>query len=293
MRDYAAALLAASFVACTPPAATPTPPVTPAKPAAAVPEWLRGTWIRNSVVTPGEPWPAMLVHYVQTDGLFGDVRVLTDRSAIGGATSFADLSDEQLKRMVWQTGFIGAASVTGDRSTWQHELDFHSSTKPDSASVSNVANRMEERAFDGSFVEHWFRITPADGRFLVARVDTDGALVRALVVAGDHFVYGRARRTPLPAGTSLFAFIESDAPREAKIAALDAEFSYGTIRGGALPWQIMYSTLPWREGTTVEALADFTVDASGALTAAAPWRITSNTFAADDLRVLFDRGRRR
>lgn len=96
-----------------------------------------------------------------------------------------------------------------------------------------------------------------------------------LVVAGDHFVYARARAKELPKDTSLRDFVKGSATREDKLAALDCELSFGLVRLGSVPWQVVYSTLPSREGKTVEALPDKT------------WTVEADTFTPEEHELIF------
>jgi hypothetical protein len=77
-------------------------------------------------------------------------------------------------------------------------------------------------------------------------------------------------------------------PREALIAYLDCEISYGTTRG----WQVERSTLPWRQGQRL-ALADrIAIDAAGHPAPRAPgdgeaWSFPVVDLAPGELRALF------
>ena len=73
---------------------------------------------------------------------------------------------------------------------------------------------------------------------------------------------------------------------------LDCELSYGTLRSGRLPWEIRFSTLPWREGRCVNFPNEIKVDPHGLpipriLTKG--WSVPISPFAHDDLTALFPR----
>jgi hypothetical protein len=97
----------------------------------------------------------------------------------------------------------------------------------------------------------------------------------------------------LPAAASLDALIATThATRSEIIAYLDCELSVGRIRGGSTPWEIQYSTLPWREARHLD-FAD-RIRAGGSLGGLAPlvdagetWTVPVKTLSSDDLAALF------
>lgn len=283
MRALVLAILAAS---CTPRPPAPAPAASPQLPA-----WLTGAWQREWIRAGGVTKNTLAVRYVQTPYWFGDVRIPTDRPRIT-AGSLAELGDAELRSLANQRGFFGYTTVAGDVSTWHHEIDYQPRrSRPDTGRISRLGtSSMLEEGLDGSFVEQWWSLASGDGRFLTVRVMRAGRLDRMLVVAGDHFLYARNRASDLPAADSLTA-LAAAASREQLLAYLDCELSYGIVHGGSVPWQIVHSTLPWREGTHLAFVDAFTVDAAGALVAPAAggetWTIPINTLAPDDLRVLF------
>src|SRR6185295_7932554 len=136
-----------------------------------------------------------------------------------------------------------------DVATWTSELNFQPpSDELDTARLVRLGERrVDEHALDGSFVEHWWRVSDGDARFLAIETRRNRRLERFLVVAGDHFVYARNRKSDLPRAESLRKLFEQTTPgRDQMIAMLDCEVSYGLVRGGSRAWQIVSSTLPWR-----------------------------------------------
>ena len=148
---------------------------------------------------------------------------------------------------------------------------------------------MFEHALDESYVESWSALGGGDGPFLAVKVAHGDRVDRLLAVAGDHFIYARARAAALPAADSITdAIATTHATREAIIGFLDCEISYGSTRG----WHIVHSTLPWQEGKRLAFVDRIAVDASGrpvatAAEAGEAWSFPLNTFAAADLRALF------
>ena len=216
----------------------------------APPEWMRGVWTRDWIERKGVRSNTLTVHYLQTPTLYGDMRVPVSRPSFANATSFGDLTDAELLALAKQRGFTGHVTAAGDSITWQHEIDFQPRDGDvDIGRVEHVGRgQMYEHALDNSYTESWTAVASGDDAFLVVRVERGGRLDRTLLVAGDHFVYIRNRAVDLPKARSLDSLIASThATREQIISYLDCEFSSGTVRSGAVPWEIHASTLPWRE----------------------------------------------
>jgi hypothetical protein len=255
-----------------------------------------GAWQRDWISRHGGARDASVtVRYVQTPSVFGDVRIRGDRPELAGAASFADLSDDQLLALAKQNGFAGYTTIDGANATWHHEIDFQPSDE--SADIGRIEpagdGKMFEHALDGSYVESWSALGGAERPFLAVKVARGDRVDRLLAVAGDHFVYARARPTALPTADSITAAIaRTGATREAIIGFLDCEISYGNTRG----WQIIRSTLPWQEGKRLAFVDRIVIDASGLPAPAAAeaeanaegdWSFPVNTFAAAELRALF------
>ena len=258
-----------------------------------LPVWLLGVWSREWIERKGSRTSPLTVRYLQTPHAFGDVRIPLDRPRLA-ASSFADLTDEELRSLARQRGFIGHTTTDGLIATWHHELDFQPpDTSTDIGRLEPASpSRMYEHALDSSYTEHWASLTSGDGRFLTVRVERGGRLDRMLLVAGDHFIYARNRARDLPAAESIDALIgTTHATRGQMIEYLDCEMSVGRIRGGAVPWEIQFSTLPWRERRHLDFVDRIGLSPSGV---PAPrgepgetWTVPTNTVSAGDLGVWF------
>ena len=225
---------------------------------------MRGVWTRDWIERKGVRSNTLTVHYLQTPTLYGDMRVPMSRASFGSATSFADASDAQLLEFAKQRGFTGQVTAAGDSITWQHEIDFQPPDGDvDIGRVEHMSRgQMYEHALDSSYTESWTSVASGDDAFLVIRVERGGRLDRTLLVAGDHFMYIRNRPVDLPTARSLDGLIATThATREQIIAFLDCEFSSGTVRSGAVPWEIHASTLPWRERQHLDFADEITVSA--------------------------------
>jgi len=276
--------IACCLVACARPAAHHDSVMTIHVPTGA---WQRD-WIRRHG---GAPDHGVTVRYVQTPSVFGDVRIPTDRPSVSHATSFADLSDAELAALAKQSGFAGFTTVDGANATWHHEIDFQPAGGGDDIGRIEPAGdgQMLEHALDASYVESWSAIGRDGGKFFAVKLARGGRVDQLLAVAGEHFVYARARTTELPAGASLSdAIARMHMTRETIIAYLDCEISYGTVHG----WQIEHSTLPWQEGKRLAFADRIAIDAQGqpaarTISAGEAWSFPVNTLAVAELRALF------
>ncbi|HEU4726660.1 MAG TPA: hypothetical protein VFT22_02190 [Kofleriaceae bacterium] len=253
--------------------------------------WQRD-WIRRGG---GAPDARVTVRYVQTPSAFGDLRIPADRPDLSRATSLAELSDEQLAALAHQNGFAGFTTIDGANATWHHEIDFQpAGDGPDVGRIEPAGQgRMFEHALDDSYVESWSALGGGGGATFAARVERAGRVDQLLAVAGEHFVYARARPVPLPPGESISALIASGHPaRDTVIAYLDCEISYGTTRG----WRIERSTLPWQQGKRLGFADRIAIDAEGRSTPRAVaegerWSFPATGSAAGELRAMFTAGR--
>jgi hypothetical protein len=254
-----------------------------------------GVWQREWIRRHNGPSDrSVTVRYVQTPSVFGDLRIPEDRPDVGGATSLADLSDDQLLLLAKQNGFAGVATMAGLNATWKHEIDFQpADPAPDVGRIEPAGEgNMLEHALDGSYVERWTFVPrvagPEAGAFAV-RVVRDEHTTQLLAVAGQRFLYARARSRALPAGTSLTEIITRVKPgRDFVIAWLDCEVSYGITHG----WWIEYSTLPWQQGKRLPFADLIAIGTDGQPYVKAPspgeqWTFPVNTLPPDELVAMF------
>jgi hypothetical protein len=280
-----------------------------------LPSKLLGVWTREWIRRPGvaiqDPNAVQnspqLVRYLQTPKFFGDMRYPVDRPDFSRAKSFDDLSDEDLRILATQQGFVGFTTVvpgSGPVGTsqsasgpvtveWHRQMDFEPPTaNRDIGRLEFLSkDQMNESGLDDSYTEHWVSITNGEDQFFVVRVARQGRLDRMLLVAGDQFYYGRNRPKDLPAAPS-FDSLMTGASRSQMIDYLDFELSVGRIRGGAVPWEIQYSTLPWREGKPLEFINSIRVNSSTnqvdlRVEDGDTWTIPVNTLDPMDLKLFF------
>jgi hypothetical protein len=262
---------------------------------AAVPPWLRGVWTRDWIQEGRAKSNTLDVHYLQTPTYFADIRIPKDRTRFPNAKSFVDLTDQQLRLLARQNGFTGLTTTSGAVATWNHDIQFQPSDgAPDRGRLERIAPaRMHEHGLDGSYIESWKSTTGGNGHFLVIRVERAGRLLRTLVVVGNQFAYVRNRAMDLPAAASFEALVDSTKASRAQIEEyLDCEFSVGRVRGGSVPWEIVQSTLPWREGRHLDFIEKIAAVEGG--TRLAPravgddeWTVPVNTLMAREIGELF------
>ena len=259
-----------------------------------LPSWLPGVWTREWIERRGVRTDLFDVHFLQTPTLFGDVRLPRTRPAFSHARSFADLTDDELLQLAKQRGFAGTTTAAGALATWHHEIDFQPpDTSVDIGRLERIDDtHMYEYAPDGSYIESWRSISRGNGRFLAVRLERGGRLDRVLLVAGDHFLYVRNRSSDLPIAQSLDSLIAATRATRAQIVEyLDCEFSAGRVRGGAVPWEIQQSTLPWREERHLDFVDSVSVSDADSLVprvaATERWSVPVNTLSRSDLLALF------
>jgi hypothetical protein len=279
-------------------AAAPAETVPPSHAQPMVPSWLYGLWQREWIEEGAVRSNTLDVHYLQTPSFFGDVRIPRDRPDPGSARSFADLSDQELHALAKQWAFAGPITLVGSTATWHHQIDFQPPDgEEDVGRLKLLAGRrVHETGLDGSYTESWKSMADGDGRFLVVQTEREGRPQRLLLVAGDYFVFARNRAQDLPKAASLEALIASSHPSRAQMVEyLDCEFSFGRVRGASVAWEILRSTLPWREGHRLEFVDELEVVTEGNRvrprnSAAERWTVPINTLSAADLLEMFPAG---
>lgn len=268
-----------------------------------VPSWITASWERLWVINnnQGPPENTVNVRNIQTPTLFGDCRIPKDRPAFPNAHSLADLSNAELTTLYPQEGFAGYTTTEGYIITWHHEIDY----QPPDGSID--IGRFEilggrnvlEHGVQASYLEHWWRLEDAGGYFLGIKVMRNQGhgqqrVHEILSVAGDHFIYARNRAFDLPMANNLADLIKKEKyTRKQILAVLDCEVSHGFVLGGRQPWEVQFSTLPFKENKPLEFAQRIQVDPrTGQLTERklAPdliWSVPINTLGIEDLLVLF------
>lgn len=268
-----------------------------------VPSWITASWERLWVINnnQGPPTNTVNVRNIQTPTLFGDCRIPKDRPSFPKAKSLDDLSDKELETLYPQEGFSGYTTTEGYVITWHHEIDY----QPPDGSID--IGRFEilggrnvyEHGVQASYLEHWWRLEEPGTYFLGVKTmrnlgKNQQRVHEVFSVAGDHFIYARNRAFDLPMANSMADLIKKEKYKRKQILAiLDLEVSHGFVLGGRVPWEVQFSTLPFKENKPLDFASQIVVDPkSGQLSpkSAAPdliWSFPINTLDVEDLLVLF------
>jgi len=221
-------------------------------PSGQVPRSLCGLWQRLSLETPDAPRDTTTrVFWLQTPTLFADIRVPSLRAVRRDRTRLDEYACDELAVLAQQDGFAGRTALDGALCRWEREVTFQPPTGvPDEGRLTFQGEEIVEDGVHLSYRERWRRVPGSLGDWCAWRGD-DG---RYLVAAGDWFLFVRPRREArLETAASLLHLGAARSNcRDGLIALLDFEISLGRRRGADAPWRIELSTLPFREGCSLE-----------------------------------------
>lgn len=231
---------------------TPEPPAP-----ATVPDWLCGLWRRRSIrFADGRHDATSRVYWLQSASTFADIRIPADRPPVGGRETLGALRDAELLALTRQGGFAGWTELHGNRCRWHRQVDFQPpSGVPDEGILQRGDGLLVEEGVHEPYLEIWEAVDcgppPAERALAHARAVAAAARGR-LVTAGNVFVFVRDRRPPLTRAADLTALATTAGlRRDTLLTLLDCEISLGRCAGGAVPWEITLSTLPFRQGQSL------------------------------------------
>lgn len=92
------------------------------------------------------------------------------------------------------------------------------------------------------------------------RPDRAATWQASLVIAGDYFIYSQNRPIALPSAETLTDCLTSPVALQTQQDYLSCEISFGLCRSGQIPWEIVRSTIPWREGAALWSSLDLVID---------------------------------
>lgn len=222
-----------------------------------VPPQYHGVWQRLSLEHAGGTDTSTRVFWLQTPVLHGDLRIPADRPAYAGKESLTDFSREELGQLARQQGFAGVTRVQGEQCEWLRHIDFQPRTgSRDIGRMQFDGEQVVEEGVLNPYKEVWERLPDSKGQVVAYRFaeEQSGSLEYLprkgyLLLAGDYFVFARDRGPSLPMGTTFQALLNDPSISTEVLADyLDFEISFGRRTGGAIPWEIILSTLPFREG---------------------------------------------
>lgn len=232
-----------------------------------VPPHYLGVWQRKYLETPAAVDNSSRVYWLQTSLFHADIRIPAQRPAFSDKNSLHDFSLDELKLLASQQGFAGTTSVIGNCCLWARQMDYQPPRdRHDIGFMQFNGDRILETGVDGNYAEIWERLPDSQGRNVAFRfIETNTALgpekpqAGILVTSGDYFIFARARASVLPKTPSLAAMVnEENRNHRQLIELLDFEISFGRLTQGSIPWEILLSTLPFREGRPLFTEAGWT-----------------------------------
>ena len=222
-----------------------------------VPQPCLGVWQRVSQEATGKP-PDTTTRalWIQTSSLFADMRIPAGRPDFSGRTSLSQCGEDEMLWLARQQGIAGVTLAGEGLLHRRRQLDFQPMRGRDNVRrVSVAGDLLVEENLQGSMVEKWHRLAGPEAGVIALRLLEDAEDGRFmprkgyLLVMGDYFLLARDRAGFIRQAHSLEDLIEAQEPGLEEMARiLDCEFSFGRRRGGAQPWEIQLSTLPFREG---------------------------------------------
>lgn len=242
-----------------------------------VPGWTLGCFRRRSITFfNGDSDDRTLVVWLQSRGLTADLRLADDRPRLASREALGDLPLAELERLAEAEGGVSPTRFEPDAVSgvelsgtmlWPDWTAFQLHAKwPEPGNLRRVGDCLIEYAPSGAYVEDWRLQTsgpgPLVGLSLLEERDSKGTLLHrggGLVIAGEHALFVRGRPEALPPAARLGELVER-AAREPKLRELlfGFEASYAR-RDEAGRYQVVASTLPWREGKPLMALGGFSV----------------------------------
>jgi hypothetical protein len=227
---------------------------------ATVPKDMIGCWERSYIrFSDGTEDRATRVIWLQTPSGVADIRIAGSRPNLTGRGGLADCSTDELLKLAEQDCFCGITLFDPDASpfptaSWPKEAYLFrfqpviTFPEPGWIEWQEAGTCMIERAPSGAYEEDW-RLQSGSRSFAAHLTKRDAATTTCLYVAGEHAIYARNRRVALPPHKTLLelahdARYESDRLEE----LVDCEFSYARRAQAGDDYDIVLSTLPWREG---------------------------------------------
>lgn len=222
---------------------------------------LVGLWRRLSIVdADGEMDSETEVYWLQSHGLYIDLRLPPERPDFTGVCDIEHMRAEQIDWMARVQGFAGRLSLEGDIASWQRDLDIQPpSAVADVGRLERRGNAMTEYGVLADYTEEWERTPLEDERILALKLlreeNDDGVMPRRpgfLVCVGNHFMFALGRHSHLPKGTDLASLLAAEPGNlERRRVLLSCTIEFGICAGGARPWEIQRSSHPWREGMSL------------------------------------------
>ncbi|MBU0594837.1 MAG: hypothetical protein KKH74_14010 [Gammaproteobacteria bacterium] len=232
-----------------------------------VPTGFIGVWQRISMEAKGRPADITTqAYWIQTSALQADMRVPAGRPDFSGKASLAEYSVDDLLWLARQQGIAGMTLAGGELVHRRRQIDYQPTRGRDNTHRMHFEGELlVDENLQGSVVEKWRRLAGAEGGVITLRLleeaEADGRIVPRkgyLLVVSDYFLFVRDRPEFTRQAASLEDLFEAqDLECEEMVPFLDCEFSFGRRSGGAQPWIIELSTLPYREGKALFSPGQF------------------------------------
>ena len=219
----------------------------------AVPVGYLGVWKRTLLRTPKFEDTTTQVFWMQTKSWHADIRIPHDRPTCSGKTTLKDLTRNELLGLTAQQGFSGTTHVEANICRWQRQYDY----QPPSG--MNDIGRMEfdgpdrilEYGIEADYFEIWERLPGSAGDS--SAIDLSADPLARLLTAGEFFMLVRPRIGALTQASSLLE-LAGDKNEDELRKLLDFEISFGRRSFKYGTGSVELSTLPWRQGITIQEL---------------------------------------
>ena len=212
---------------------------------------LQGHWVRDWIKAPSFEDHTTRVHWMQAGADFADIRVPSERPALGDADCLEGLDAAALLALAQAEGFAGRVTLEDDRCTWHREVNWHG--VPDTPDIGAISfdddGRMIEAGVLAEYTELWEQ--RAEGEPHALRL-SGGDYSGLLVIAGDVGVLGIGR-TEKPASQPVLAALKDGAVPLEAATLFDGLHALCRVEAGAVV--AVLATNPFVEGQPVLTLA--------------------------------------
>ena len=235
----------------------------------------QGLWRRRLLEQNGQIDRDTTVYWLQIGCLYADIRIPANRP---DCESLSGASAKTLQALAHQQGFAGHLDVDGNVLTWHRWLDYQPPAPvADVGRVHFERDVLIEHGMLANYREEWVRtaIPGSDriGLVLEAELRADGrerSRRGVFIAMGSAFMIAIAREQDLSVfetnDQSVLTTLEqlvadSNRPETERRALLDCGIDFGRRHGR--DWQICLSTLPAREGESLQSVHGSWTDIGG------------------------------
>ena len=210
-----------------------------------VPSEYVGLWRRERLSRP-DGWRDVTteVYWLQSRGLFVDLRIPQPRPDFRGYAGLEELPPELAAWLPRQQGFAGLLTVDDGVCHWHRELDYQPLGEFEDIGRADFINDalMLESGVLAEYTEVWRKsLLGGSGVLAMQAEKAPGGRTGIVVAVGDFFMYAVDRAQALSA---------EPADTGWTVAELDCEIGFGRVRAG-MPWRIERCSLPFREGSSL------------------------------------------